>query len=107
MHGREKDWKKFTKLKEIALERFCKKVLEDSRKICDKEDKTAHQNYLDLYSIIRKRDKELAGAFNGHSRSQADLQLLTIYNLGLLTDDELSEFSEETQKFVTWRPGRD
>jgi hypothetical protein len=48
MHGRESDWKKFTKLKKIALERFCDSVLEESRKLCDKENSTSHDNYLAL-----------------------------------------------------------
>lgn len=103
MHGREADWKKFTKLKEIALERFCEMVLDESRKICDRENTTAHENYVALYQIIRKRDKEIARLFDGHSRSRADLQLLGMYNFELISEDDLSQFSEETQRFVTWQ----
>jgi hypothetical protein len=107
MHGREADWKKFTKLKKVALERFCEKVLDESRKICDRENTTAHENYLALYEVIRKRDQELARIFDDHSRSRADLQLLGMYNFELVSDDDLSQFSEEIRSFVTWQNERD
>jgi hypothetical protein len=107
MRGRESDWKKFTKLKKIALERFCESVLDELRALCDREDLTAHERYLDIYKIIQKRDKELGRAFDGHSRSQADQQLRDMYNKGLVTDDELSKFSEETQNLVTLRFAHD
>ena len=103
MQGRESDWKKFTKLKKIALERFCESVLDESRVLCDREDLTAHERYLDLYKIIQKRDMEPGRAFDCHSRSRADQQLLAIYNMGLITDEELSKFSEETQNLVLLR----
>ena len=103
MQGRESDWKKFTKLKKIALERFCESVLNESRLLCDREDLTAHEKYLELYKIIHKRDRELGRAFDGHSRSRADLQLRDMYNRGLVSDDELSKFSEETRSLVLLR----
>ena len=103
MQGRESDWKKFTKLKKMALERFCEAALEESRELCDREDLTAHERYLELYEIIQKRDRELGRAFDGHSRSRADQQLRDIYNRGLVTDDELSKFSEETRNLVSLR----
>ena len=103
MHGRESDWKKFVEIKKIALERFCESVLDESRVLCDREDLTAHERYLDIYKIIQKRDRELGHAFDGHSRSRADQQLRDMYNRGLVTDDELSKFSEETQNLVLLR----
>lgn len=103
MQGRESDWKKFTKLKKIALERFCESVLNESRLLCDREDLTAHEKYLEIYEIIQKRDRELGRTFDGHSRSRADQQLRDMYNRGLVTDDELSKFSEKTRNLVTLR----
>ena len=103
MHGRESDWKKFTKLKKTALERFCGSVLDETRVLCDREDLTAHERYLGLYKTIQKRDKELGRVFDGHSRSRADWQLRDMYNKGLVTDEELSKFSEETQNLVIVR----
>ena len=68
--------------------------------LCDRENLTAHEKYLELYEIIQKRDQELGRVFDGHSRSRADQQLRDMYNKGLVTDDELSKFSEETQNLV-------
>jgi len=103
MHNREADWKKFTKLKKVALERFCQSILNESQALCAKETLTAHERYLQLYRIIQTRDEELGRAFDGHSRSRADLQLREMYIKGLVTDDELSQFSSETQGLVTFR----
>ena len=71
--------------------------------LCDRENLTAHEKYLDIYKIIQKRDYELGRVFDGHSRSRADQQLRDMYNKGLVTDDELSKFSEETQNLVKLR----
>ncbi len=103
MLGRESDWKKFTKLKKVALERFCESVLDESRVLCEQQELTAHKRYSELYKFIQKRDKELGRAFDGHSRSRADQQLRNMYNRGLVTDDELSKFSEETRNLVLLR----
>ncbi|MGB5291106.1 MAG: hypothetical protein WBN41_06615, partial [Lysobacterales bacterium] len=59
----------------------------------------------DIYKIIQKRDYELGLVFDGHSRSRADQKLRDMYNKGLVTDDELSKFSEETQNLVKLRFG--
>lgn len=103
MQGRESDWKQFTKLKKTALERFCESVLNESRVLCDREGLTAYERYSELYKIIQKRDRELGRAFDGHSRSRADQQLRDMYNRGLVTDDELSKFTEETRNLVLLR----
>ena len=100
MDRRESDWKKFKKLKESALERFCESVLEESRKLCDGKNTTAYEAYLDLYQFIQERDKKLSIAFDGHSRSRADQQLRDMYIMGLITDSKLSQFSEKTQSYV-------
>ena len=100
MDRRESDWKKFKKLKESALERFCESVLEESRKLCDGKNMTAYEAYLDLYQFIQERDKKLSIVFDGHSRSRADQQLRDMYIMGLITDSELSQFSEKTQSYV-------
>ncbi len=103
MHGRETDWKKFTKIKKTALDRFCESVLDETRELSDRDDLTAHERYLNIYNNIQTRDKELGRTFDGHSRSRADQQLREMYNKGLVTDEELSKFSEETQNLVLLR----
>ena len=43
----EKDWRVFRKLREVALERFCTRVLDDAGRIAAERTKSAHARYLD------------------------------------------------------------
>jgi hypothetical protein len=102
----EADWKVFRKLREIALERFCERVLAEVSAAAVRPGARYHERYLDVFDILKKRDRELAYAFNNPRRSQAILQLLCIHSHGLLTDDELAGFSEGTCE-LTRRFARD
>jgi hypothetical protein len=51
----ESDWKKFKKIKEAALERFCGTILNDvSAGLDSKTNPTNHGKYLYLYRLDRK-----------------------------------------------------
>ena len=94
----EADWKVFRQLREVALQRFCERVLEEARAVSSDASKSAHRRYLDLYRIIQDRDSEIADAFNAPRRSQAILQLAMIHARGLLEPAELARFSTSTQE---------
>ena len=91
----ESDWKRFRQLHSIALERFCQKILSEVESVSTDGSKNFHQRYLDIYKIIERRDKELSKVFNDPRRSAALMQLVSIYDLGLITDAELNGFSQE------------
>ena len=59
-----------------------------------------HERYLKVYALIRNRDQTMARAFNDPKRSMAIFQLANIVEEGLLTDDELKQFSAETREAV-------
>ncbi len=94
---KESDWKLLRKLKPQALERLCQRVLEEMQQAASEPSQTFHQRYLKVFALLQERDEELAWAFDGHSRSNAWLKLRAIASLRLLTEQELSEFSEETR----------
>lgn len=50
---------------------------------------------------MRKRDEELAQAFDDVRRSTAMACLITMHRYNLLTGDELARFSDETRRLVT------
>jgi hypothetical protein len=75
-------------------------VLADVEKISESSEKSFHERYLEVYRLIRERDKELASMFDDVRRSTAIIELLQIRRYGLLTDAEYQEFSEETRKIV-------
>ena len=85
---READWKVFRKLQEMALERFCDRVLEEIGRISADKGKSSHERYLAIYKVMEERDEELAGMFNDPARSRAFLQLARITAGRLLTDEE-------------------
>jgi hypothetical protein len=94
---KESEWKKFKRLKEICLERYCHSVLGEAMNACQQDGKTEHERYIDLYQLIKKRDKELGKAFDGLSRNLAHIQLMTMYRMELVKDEELDEFEPETK----------
>ena len=50
-----------------------------------------------MYRLIQDRDKTMARAFDDARRSTALMRLVNIINEGLLTDEELMQFSQELQ----------
>jgi hypothetical protein len=96
----EADWKVFRALSLIALDRFCHRVLSEVAEIASDAGKTNHERYLAVYTLIEKRNEELADAFDDHRRSTALLHLARMRWHKLLTDEEMSRFSAETLRIV-------
>jgi len=95
---KESDWKTFKVIKAQALDELCKRTLEKADEIISGDSTNYHERYLALYQHIKKDDKALSSAFDGHSRSKATLQLMFFRNLGLVSDEALSKLSTEMQK---------
>lgn len=98
----EEDWKKYKILYPKALERFCTGVLDEINEIQMQKNLTAHEKYLKIYSLPRKRNKDLAVVFNDYRRSTALLQLGQMNSLDLREPEEIQEFSEETQQVINF-----
>jgi len=98
MHDRKQDWKTFTKLKEVALERFFEQAMKKFASITQDSSGSAKERYHKLFKAVQEEDQEIINIFDqlGHSRTNADIQLMLLVNAGLLTKEELAEFSEET-----------
>ncbi|MFN3651990.1 MAG: peptide ABC transporter substrate-binding protein [Armatimonadota bacterium] len=96
----EADWKVFRRLQPLAMDRFCRRVLEEVEGIAGDAGRSPHQRYLELYRLLQERDKELERGFDTPRRSTALLQLAHIYAAGLLTEEELAQFGDETRGFV-------
>jgi len=96
----ESDWKVFRRLHGIALERFCQRVLEEVRLATTECKDGYHDCYLKVYSLMRNRDKAMARAFNDPKRSMAFILLANVIEEGLLTDDELKQFSPEAREAI-------
>lgn len=93
----DSDWRTFRQLQEIALERFCERVLKEIESIAADASKSCHRRYLDIFCLTEQRDKELARAFDNPRRSTALIQLSILRSSDLLTEEELARFSPDTR----------
>jgi hypothetical protein len=103
----ESDWKIFKPVRQLALERFCERVLSEAERIRTDASKSQHERYVATYQLLKERDKELGRAFDYLRRSTALSQLAAFRSLGLVSDDEYMRFSaptrEVTDRFVNAR----
>jgi hypothetical protein len=97
---KESDWRIFRELHTVALERFCRRVLEQVARLGADSAKSNHERYLAIYRYTREQDEDLALAFNDKRRSTAVIQLARIQTHNLLTAEELARFSEEARSAV-------
>ncbi len=96
----ESDWKKFRRLREVALERFCDRTLQEIAKLAADASSGLHQRYLKIYTLMQRRDREMGRAFDDPRRSWALQQLSVMYALGLLEVGELDAFTDKTREVV-------
>jgi hypothetical protein len=97
----ESDWKLFRELRTVALERFCERVLSDIARITSDSRKTQHERYLEVFAIVRGRDRDLAAMFDNPRRSTALDQLSMMLLCGLVTGEELLRFSPKIHESVS------
>jgi len=98
---KDSDWKLVRKLHSVALERFCGETLLEINRIDAKVTGSNHQKYLEIYGLIRRRDREIARVFNDLRRSTALRCVVEMANRGLLTKEECSAFSKEMHSHIS------
>jgi hypothetical protein len=96
----EPDWKIFRELQKDALERFCKRALDEVQRILNDGSRTHHERYLDVFRLLRTRDEELAHAFNNPRRTTMIIQLAAIHAYGLLEPNEIGRFTDRTRTTI-------
>jgi|SRR5215813_9802324 len=97
---KESDWKLLRRLHQVALERFCERVLAEVRSAAADTGDDYHEGYLKVFNLLRKRDKTIARTFEDLRRSNALILLANMKHEGLLTADELGQFSPETRQAI-------
>jgi hypothetical protein len=97
---KESDWKIFKGLRELALERFCERILGEIERISSDATKTKHERYLAIYRLVRERDKEIVPIFDYLRRSTAVRQIRAFRSHDLLAAQELRQFSPELVKLI-------
>ena len=89
------DWKLFKPLRQLALERFCARVLDEVARIGSDQTKSKHERYLKIYRLMRERDKEIDPIFDTLRRSNAIMQICAFRVRDLLTEEEVRQFSPD------------
>jgi len=97
----ESDWKILSRLKPLALDRLCQRILLESENIIARvKEGGYHSAYLELYKHIHANDKKIDNCFNDWRRSSA-LEILINWRLeNLITEEEFAAFSSETRTIV-------
>ncbi len=96
----EADWREFRKLREVALEKLSGQILDDVVRVCTDHSGSAHDRYLEVWRILRNRDRDMAGAFDSLSRSRMIQHLAAMIALGLLEVGDLEHMSHDTQELI-------
>jgi hypothetical protein len=99
MEIKESDWKVFRRLHSVALERYCRRVLEEVRVAAECQG-DYHDCYRRVYRLIRERDKTMAAAFDDPRRSTAFILLANMIREELLREEELKQFSLEAEERI-------
>ena len=97
---REKDWKIIRSMKDRVLNLACDRTLAKVSRIIENEADPAHARYLELWKILTSEDEDIAIMFNGLKRSNAITKLAKWKFHGLITDDDMKSFSQETREKV-------
>jgi hypothetical protein len=97
----ESDWRVFRELHPVWLERYCAQLNQQVIKKLSDSRRSEHERYIDVYRFIQKKDRELGDAFNDFRRSTATRQISIIRTLGVVTEQEVARFSEQTQRFTS------
>jgi hypothetical protein len=100
MNISEGDWKLLRQLHEVALQRFCDRVLNEYRGVLDDIAQSPHDRFQQIFELNRMRNRELADAFDDLRRSTAIHRLIAMRRLGVISDDDLRPFSAETRSFL-------
>ncbi|MGL4577476.1 MAG: hypothetical protein ACRCVP_00955 [Shewanella xiamenensis] len=96
----EKDWKRLSSLKQSLLNSACETIFERIEQISSTRRGREHEAYLALWKVINKEDNAIAEMFDDLKRSNAVVKIAALKHHGVLTDEQLALFSQETQDEV-------
>ncbi len=96
----ESDWKKFRALVPTWRERYITERNAKIKAMLDAPDRTATERFWDVYQVMEKEARILETCLDGHSRSKMWFHLILMRKAGMLTGDDLVDFTPELQKQI-------
>jgi len=96
----EADWKRFRNMVPELRERYLESVNRELLREFSEPDKTPTEIFWAIQERTKKEAKILRQCLDGHSRSSMSMFLMKMYAEGMITEDDLSGFSEQTRKWI-------
>ncbi|MEN8213766.1 MAG: hypothetical protein ABFR19_05320 [Pseudomonadota bacterium] len=97
----EKDWKLLRTMQNEKLSLVCDMILDQAESIAQERKGKEHDSFLELWNEIEKGNADIALMFDDIRRSNAIFKLMAWRKNGILNDEELLLFSEETQQAIS------
>ena len=94
----EKDWKYLRSIEAELLSELCRRINQGAVEIVRSKSGSEHEKYLKLYRHIEASDRIIADCFNDWRRSNLWLKLPLLRRHKLLTDERISNLSDETRE---------
>jgi hypothetical protein len=98
MNISEADWKVYKRIRELAVERYAQRVLDEVAQICRDKTAPAADRFAELPRLIRDRDKASFHIFDTLRRSSAVRCLIMMRQHDLVTEEEMQSFSAELRR---------
>jgi len=96
----EKDWRRLRAKRDDKLNRACENILSRVKAAFPEQPSGNHAAYLAIWDLIHEGDAGIGEMFDDLKRSTAVFKLAAWHRHGLLSEDELKEFSDETQAII-------
>jgi len=92
----EADWKIWKVLRLRCIDQFCTQTFDQIQQLSRGTD-PIHDRHRELYQLVTDRDREIVQLFDPLTRSRAIMQLINLHRSGLVSNDDISRFSEPLQ----------
>ncbi len=99
---KESDWKLFRSRLEDLREKYLEKKNIELRKYLSDPDKSATEQFWDTFESMKNEEAILNQCLVGYSRSKMFFHILAMYQCGMMTDEDLRQFSDEVQDYVRY-----
>ncbi len=96
----EKDWKTLRAMKDDLLQKACGQILDKISKFIEESPDDKHTTYRKLWKTMKQEDGKIANMLDDMRRSNARFKLGCWYGYGLIDDETLQQFSEDTRQSV-------
>ena len=98
----ESDWRKFRDIVPTLRERYLAARNARISTLLTDPTKTETERFWDAVEVMEREARVLRECLDGHSRSKMWLYMLAMIRAGMLTREDISVFSEDLQKEVSY-----